>query len=422
MTYEQQVTMWLNAIEMMTPLSDYDDLHACLLWACKSQGLEDYGTIINTAYEEEGLNGDRLTSYLEAERNFCGRITFTVDETLAAGTHFVVYTDSNGTITLGYPDENGVVSNLLPTGTYTATFYYVSGTSATPYYCTTEGWSATGTAGTIPLGTGDTFTLNSLHFEEAPSGGNESSEKTGLKLVRVEGTDFSLVMPEGWRIETGGSGSEFWFMLFDPENPSMRCFYYGTLAPFLKSQEAKNLYGLTDRTGIFSNAPVLPALTSEALLTIWQDCIDYQTLMGVNTFVPLYNITPIETNYVEGIYSAYGCVESVTAATCSTDYDADVTILLETAFTQDCQLVDGVDIWPATAYGTMAVMAKSEELADVYEDLLTCLNSLELTESSGASLTGEGAENPFGTESSALPEGTLPTGDGIRSYFAYPTK
>ena len=404
MSYDDQVKIWLNAIEMMTPLSDYDDLHACLLWALKTNGLADYGTTVNTAYEEEGLNGDRAATYLEAERNFCGRIQFNVDETLAAGTHFVIYTDTNGTRTLGYPDENGVVSNLLPTGSYTAAFCYVEGTSYTAYYYTSDGWRAGGDPVYIPVESGKTVELNSLSYEGGSESSGQSTETettaSGLKLITVQGDGFSLIMPEGWRVETGGSGSDFWFSIFNPENPSMRCFYYGTLTPFLKSEAARNMYKLTDNTGIFKNAPVLQALTSEALLLIWSDCIEYQTLLGANTFVPLYDIDPIQTEYVTGMYSAYGLVESVTVANCSTDYDDDVMIMLQTAFTQDSSYIDGVDIQPVAAYGTMAVMARTDEIDDVYEDLLTCLGSLTFDE--GNSLTGSGLTD----DSSGITGGT----------------
>ena len=405
MGYDEQTDLWLTALELLTPLSDYDDLHACLLWSARINGFSDFGEIINTAYEEEGLNGDRLTAYREVERSFCGRIEFYVDDTLAAGTHFVIFTDSNGTDTYAFPDANGAVSALLPIGTYTAVFCYVEGYDCTEYVLTSEGWRAGGNPGYISLTNGDVVYLNNLYFSsgdedadtgddgaEEPTSYNDDSDgdgtpagysKSGLNLITFDGGYFTLTMPEGWRLEVNGSqeNGDFSFKMWDPEDPSMEVFTYSSLSPFLKSEAARSIYSLTDYTGLFVNAPVLSPQNAEGLLNVWDECVAYQKMFGSVVFTELYNIEVTSLDYYTGFYSAYGYVESEATASCSTAWDDDCIIDIITAvYDAGEYYVDGIDTQPLGLLGTMGIMAPADEFDAVMEDLAICLSSLEFTE------------------------------------------
>ena len=77
MSYEQQIGMWLTTMEILTPRSDYDDLHAALLLSLKINGiLHEYGAALNRAFEATGLDSDWTKSYLTAEREgFAGRLS-----------------------------------------------------------------------------------------------------------------------------------------------------------------------------------------------------------------------------------------------------------------------------------------------------------------------------------------------------------
>ena len=299
-----------------------------------------------------------------------------------------------------------MVSALLPIGTYTAVFCYVEGYDCTEYVLTTEGWRANGNPGYISLTTGDVVYLNNLYFssgdedgggtEEPASyddgdgddGGDGSGTRTessgsGLNLITFDGGYFTLIMPEGWRLEVNGSQEEgdFSFKMWDPENPSMEVFTYSSIAPFLKSEAARSIYSLTDYTGLFVNAPVLSPQNAEGLLNVWDECVAYQKMFGAVTFTELYNIEVTSLEYYTGYYSAYGYVESEAVASCSTAWDDNCIIdILTAVYDSGEYYVDGIDTQPLGLLGTMGIMAPADEFDAVMEDLVICLGSLEFTE------------------------------------------
>lgn len=56
---DDQFSLWLTSIEMMTPLSGYDDVHAALLFSCEINGFsEQYRQYITEIFEDAGLLGE----------------------------------------------------------------------------------------------------------------------------------------------------------------------------------------------------------------------------------------------------------------------------------------------------------------------------------------------------------------------------
>ena len=121
MTYEEQISVWFMAIEMMTPLSDYTDLHGALLFSLKMNGMLRYGSALNRAFEAAGLNDDWNTSYLSAEKEGCGRVTVRLGKAAASLPVAVVFRRPDGTVEdAAYTDPDGVASALLSAGNYNA--------------------------------------------------------------------------------------------------------------------------------------------------------------------------------------------------------------------------------------------------------------------------------------------------------------
>lgn len=91
--------------------------------------------------------------------------------------------------------------------------------------------------------------------------GSSKNNKSTLQLETYKGDGFSILVPKGWNIMTGGDGVYFWYNIYNPQDESMMVFQYGKLEPFLKSYEAKASWqkwapitGTGDET--FAHAPV----------------------------------------------------------------------------------------------------------------------------------------------------------------------
>ena len=144
MNYEEQISMWLMAIEMLTPLSDYSDLHGALLFSLKMNGLlEKYGPALNRAFEAAGLNEDWDRTYMSVEKEGCGRVTVRLSGTAAQLPVIVAFYETNGQyVDSAYTDPDGAASALLAAGQYIAAILKMNddGTVSVWRY-TANGWS-----------------------------------------------------------------------------------------------------------------------------------------------------------------------------------------------------------------------------------------------------------------------------------------
>ena len=409
MTFEQQFSLWTTSIEMLTPLADYDDLHAILLFSCTINGLTDFGSVINSYFSDTGLNSVRSETYLEAERAGYGRITFSVDAVLASSPVYAQFYTSDGQLVAdGYPDENGNISVLVPAGDYAAFFGWYSNGSVSAYAFTSDGWRTAGSANAMifEVPDGKSVYINNINTGSSEgTGGSSGSGETepssdtgsssGLTLTEYTGDHFTMTAPKGWTVEQSKAGETFWVRLTNPDRPSEQIFYYNLLQPLLKSEQAKSLYRLTDYTGIFSNCPVLTARHSEGILLIWDEIRNYQLLMGSGAvFTKLYNITPVQTEYFEGPLTQYGAIESNSVAACSTDYDSSCTICLSSAvYDAVKQYVDGVDTGYLALFNVWGIVGADEYINDDFSTLLSCINSISFDTEYFATMDGE-TENP----------------------------
>ena len=122
MSLEQQYAVWFKSIELLTPLSDYEDLHGILLFSLKINGLlQEYGPALNQAFADAGLNENWDKSYQYTSKTGCGRLTVPCDQETAAAKCKINFFDPKtyqycGTV---YPDSTDLVfTTLLPAGTY----------------------------------------------------------------------------------------------------------------------------------------------------------------------------------------------------------------------------------------------------------------------------------------------------------------
>ncbi len=70
----------------------------------------------------------------------------------------------------------------------------------------------------------------------------EPTPAAAYTLVDYDGGVFTMQLPQGWQIITGGAYAGYSIRAWDPNDPDVQIFYYGELGPYFKSAEAKAQY------------------------------------------------------------------------------------------------------------------------------------------------------------------------------------
>ncbi len=393
MTPDEQVSMWMTSIEMLTPMSDYEDLHAILLFSLKINGLlQEYGPVLNRAFADAGLNEDWTVSYEKAAKEGCGRVTFQTDSYLAGSEVKVLFATRSGkVVSCAFPDSRGVVSQLLPAGSYICQLVLIEDNRRVNYNLADTGWTKADSFGTIVVNGGDTVTLPMLDTgRSGSSGGTDEppepippAQEGPLKLTRYNGGYYTITIPEGWKIEMYGYAGDYILTVYDPERPSRKVFYYAALAPLHKSEASRRYLNplLTSEAALASAGPVLHTHHIGGVLEIWQECIDYQVRYGGRQIFP--SLTPLDyiADAYEGPYAQVdGAIESAAVSICTAENsDTCYMGLAGTLFDLDIYNFCNGN-WYYTLFDTVGIMLPEDEYLDYVETLAACIVSLEFTE------------------------------------------
>ena len=374
MSYEQQIAMWLTSIEIINPLSNYEDLHGALLFALKINGLlQEYGPALNQAFRDAGLNEDWNETYLTATKKGYGRITFETDETIAANIAQAYFFDKNNTMIMGIPDTNGTVSLLLPAGSYRVQFATLINDKVTTYVYTSNGWSTSGgSAVTISVTDGSVTKL--MGTSEKPAA--KTSKK--LELETYNGGNFTMLIPKGWKVEVMGMYASTSIKIYDPNDKSSQLFYYNWLAPLHRSASARQVWARADK--IIGNGPVLSSADVIGVVNCWNYCGQYQAYYGGKKyFDDLYNIKVLGGIYYDGYYSTNwrDAVESACLLHCDSEFGDECFLSLTSALVN-------IDTTPSkysfyTLFDLSGIQAPVDRYVDIFEDLLACLKSLRFS-------------------------------------------
>jgi Zn-dependent metalloprotease len=125
MTIDEQINVWYNVLETLTPRGDYDDLYASLMFALRVYNLTQYELAINTIFDELGLTGDRIANAANATKPGCGRIRAKVSEAYRDYSISLYIPLQNNKYILAMPDErDDVIDVLIPAGVHYIYLYY----------------------------------------------------------------------------------------------------------------------------------------------------------------------------------------------------------------------------------------------------------------------------------------------------------
>lgn len=394
MTLDQQFSMWSTSIELLTPKSDYEDLHGILLFSLKINGmLQEFGPALNKAFAEAGLNDDWNSSYTTATKAGCGRVSFQVDGYVAGQPGVCYFADASGAYTYAFPDRNGTVSVLLPAGDYRTAYEYTEneGKTYVDYYFDGSNWTKTGGYGSYTVRNGAVMELPAINSGNAVSvGGGGSTDPTPapsgqegeeLSLVSYNGGYFTMLIPEGWAVETSGYYGCFGFKLYDPSNPSRQVFFNGALAPFHKSEASRRYLSYYDTTGgMIANGPVLSEPSVKGITDCWDYCIEYQKRYeGKQLFTTMNNINLVAVSQYQGRAADYG-IETVGVGLCY-DQGGQPCILgiASTLVDMDVYGYYGGN-WYYTCMDMLGVLLPYDEFDLYFVDLLICAMSIQFSQ------------------------------------------
>ncbi len=234
--------------------------------------------------------------------------------------------------------------------------------------------------------------------DELVQGGDEGGQNNPLQvpqqqtaninLVKHDGGYFSVMLPEGWQIQTMGQYTTFGFRAWDPQNPDYEIFYYGNLGPLNKSYDAKN--GWASYIGnmgfpsaeLYYDAPVVTMdsassvfYTFDALQAISDKYGFGFSLPALGDLMPQTSI-PIETAYAgasTGETMIFAGVRGSKGGACGG-------MLMASLWNTNPYFVGGVDMSPTSAMHVTGVIAPTEDFLNVEATLTQAVFSLRFTE------------------------------------------
>ena len=223
----------------------------------------------------------------------------------------------------------------------------------------------------------------------------DTAEGTGAGELSTEPyTDgrFSVTRPKGWLVKTSGEHAEFAIRVCDPDDSERAFFLCMKVAPFLKSEEAREQYrklmGISALYRMNAEAPVLPVLTVPAFLKAIPEMRAYLekhqedgAVLEAQILPAMEEVTVLSTE--ESTMDAPpDCTDNSVAHIRYTDaggreYEGTVTaqVTKGTEYT-----VGGIDLGTSAVYLFMGVTAPAGELKEVEPVLTQCLNSFSFTD------------------------------------------
>lgn len=197
-----------------------------------------------------------------------------------------------------------------------------------------------------------------------------------VQTEKYETADFSITIPKGWQVKTGGANMSFSVAAYDPDEPRNSILYRLKLEPLLHTQEGKEDWQKTYNRGNtlvkdFADAPVLENPTTEGLFKV---------------LLPDFTVT--DRCPASSAYGTIALGDEILRAT-YTDSGGPVEGLF-TASIVDFGSIQGwdfennfkeIDIGYYMAYNVAIVTAAKDSFLDWSELLLKCINTLQFSDS-----------------------------------------
>lgn len=207
----------------------------------------------------------------------------------------------------------------------------------------------------------------------------EPTPEATYTLVDYDGGVFTMQLPQGWQIMTGGEYAGYSIRAWDPNDPDVQIFYYGELGPYFKSAEAKVQYqSMSTRNDPLTYLPVLEDPTLAGCLNAMDDYQDaYDGIMPQSfAFAKIQNMTVLSETPITTPLASYAVSEASILASLTSETGAACTGMFEGSILDAGGYeINGVDVTPsrsaANIFGIIAPEGKFETVAPILIQSLT---------------------------------------------------
>lgn len=219
------------------------------------------------------------------------------------------------------------------------------------------------------------------------------SEAKQTKLVDYKCNDFSMKIPDGWTVTTGGSGMFHAIRVTDPKNPINQVFFLLKAQPVLHSETGRDYYNQSYQMyggnyNMMAAAPVLSSPSTENFFGIFNSYASF-----AKTYEPSYS------SFTFPSFGSFKTVESF-ASTSSMKSHAISPALLRATFTDDqgtkgegmftADVIDftgntvsgfGIDAGFYMVYNIAAITCAQNSFIDWKDILCQSLSSIDYSQS-----------------------------------------
>ncbi|NLL92334.1 MAG: hypothetical protein GX222_08005 [Ruminococcaceae bacterium] len=233
---------------------------------------------------------------------------------------------------------------------------------------------------------------NQGHIEDGQGFPNQQpqfpqQQALGLNFVEFDGGCFTVMLPEGWMIQTMGMYTSFGFRAWDPQNPDYEIFYYGNIAPLNKSNEAKYGWaGYINNAGfpqaaLYADAPAVNMDTASSVFYVFDGLQALSDKYGfgfsfpaLDMFMPMMSV-PMETSYSQiaaGEDLVFAGVRGSNGGACAGMFMASL-------WNSTPYYMDGIDMTPTAAMHVTGIIAPEYDFVNVEATLIESVTSLQFT-------------------------------------------
>ena len=228
------------------------------------------------------------------------------------------------------------------------------------------------------------------------NGGNKvkivKSEVQEITLEDYSTEVFSMKIPKGWTVQSGGQGIYYAIRVTDPKNENNQVFLMLKIQPILKSQSAKKAwqdYAILAggaQYNLFSKAPVLESATTEGFFQIFGDVSSFinniEPSLASFKFPTFNNFTKLEESESQVSLKSVAIDSKVLRATFTgSKGEAGEGMFLATVVNFGNSYQMGVDMGYYMIYDITAITSKKDEFINYQDILMKCVNSIEFTDS-----------------------------------------
>lgn len=213
----------------------------------------------------------------------------------------------------------------------------------------------------------------------------EPTPEAVYTLVDYDGGVFTMQLPQGWQIMTGGEYAGYSIRAWDPNDPDVQIFYYGELGPYFKSAEAKAQYqSMSTSNDPLTYLPVLEDATLAGCLGSMEEYIEVYEALSQENFTPvtIRDFTVLAEKPITTLLASYAVSESSILASLTSETGAACTGIFEGSILDAGGYeINGVDVAPSrSASNIFGIIAPEGKFEAVAPTLIQSLTSFTFTD------------------------------------------